>query len=88
MFPLDSVDMDKFIFNESKQKWEDYISNIKKILNPSSIITNDTTLEENINKIDNKYNYTYNINSNNNSFDEKDEGLFSYNDEENIDEYI
>ena len=80
--------MDKFIFNESKQKWEDYISNIKKVLNPSSIITNDTALEENINKIDNKYNYTYNINSNNNSFDEKDEGLFSYNDEENIDEYI
>ena len=80
--------MDKFIFNESKQKWEDYISNIKKVLNPSSIITNDTALEENINKIDNKYNYTYNINSNNNSFDEKDEGLFSSNDDENIDQYI
>lgn len=85
MFPLDSTDMDKFIFDEFKQTWEDYISNIKKILNPTCITTNETALEEKNNK-NNKY--SFNTNSNNNSFEEKDVGLFNDSEDENIDNFI
>ena len=81
MFPLDSIDMDKFIFDEFKQTWEDYISNIKKILNQACITTNETALEEKNNK-NNKY--SFNTNSNNNSFEEKDVGLFNDSEDENI----
>ena len=39
--------MDKFIYNETKEKWEDYLINIKKILSqPNNITTNDTFLED------------------------------------------
>ena len=29
MFPLDSSNMDKYIFDEAFQTWENYLSNIK-----------------------------------------------------------
>lgn len=86
MFPLDSAEMDKFIFDGSYQKWENYISNIKKLLTPACITTNDTALEEkskNNEKID-----LNNISSYNISLEEKDGGLFSPNDEENYDDYM
>ena len=51
MFPLDSINMDKFIFDESKQKWEDYIANIKKLISQNCTTTNETILEEKKNKI-------------------------------------
>ena len=73
--------MDKFIFNENLQTWENYISNIKKLLSRTCIIsTNDSIFEENSNKIDKSY-------LNNISNEGKDEGLFS-NDEENSNDYI
>ena len=80
MFPLDSIDMDKFIFDASKQTWEIYISNIKKLLCQSLITTNETFLEEKHNKLDIlDKNSILDIhdNSNNNSFDEKSYGIFS-----------
>ena len=68
--------MDKYIYDKSKQKWDDYYLNLKKLLSqPSIITTNDTIVEEkniNISKIEDK-SFEYN------SFDEKEEGLFSYN---------
>ena len=73
--------MDKFIFDDSKQKFDDYLSNIKKILSQNIIITtNDTFLEEknNISKIEEKNN-SFNLDS----FDEKEEALFSFNSDEN-----
>jgi len=76
LFPLETSDIDKFIYDKSKQKWEDYLMNIKKALPTQSIITtNDTFVEEkndNISKIEDK-SFEYN------SFDDKEEGLFSYN---------
>ena len=54
---MQCADIDKFIFNESKEKWEDYLSNIKKLLSQNLIITtNDTFLEDknNISKIEEK----------------------------------
>ena len=45
MFPLNSIDMDKFIFDESKQSLEQFITNIKKYVSPPCITTNDTVLE-------------------------------------------
>ena len=86
MFPLDSLDIDKFIFDEAKDNWKNYISNIKKILSPTCITTNDTVLEEKSNKIDNKNNFI--VDSNNNSFEEKNGGLFNYNDDENYDDFM
>ena len=80
MFPLDSIDMDKFIFDESKQSWDKYISDIKKILNPSCITTNETALE------DKKKEYDINNNSSI-SFENKNEGFFSYNEDENFDDF-
>ena len=57
MFPLDSIDMDKYIFNESNQTWENYLSNIKKLLIQPCIpciTTNDTIFEEKNNKKEKK----------------------------------
>ena len=86
MFPLDSVDMEKFIFDGAKQNWENYLSNIKKLLHQTCITTNDTLLEEKINQIDNKYHF--NVDSSNNSYEDKHSGFFSNNDDDNYDEFI
>ena len=55
---METSDIDKFIYDKSKQKWEDYLMNIKKSLPTQSIITtNDTFVEEkndNISKIEDK----------------------------------
>ena len=87
MFPLDSIDMEKFIFDASKQTWENYISNIKKLLAQSPITTNETIIEEKNNKLDfldkNSMSEIHE-NSNNNSFDEKSYGIFSMNGDENF----
>ena len=80
MFPLDSIDMDKFIFDESKQSWDKYISDIKKILNPLCITTNETVLK------DKKKEYDINNNSSI-SFESKNEGFFSDNEDENFDDF-
>ena len=82
MFPLESSDMEQYIFDESKEKWEDYLSNIKKKLLLINIITtNDTFLDDknNISKIEEKNN-SFNLDS----FEEKDD-LFSFNYNENDD---
>ena len=87
MFPLDSIDMEKFIFDASKQKWENYISNVKKLLAQSPITTNETIIEEKNNKLDlldKNSMYDIHANSNNNSFDEKSYGIFSMNGDENF----
>ena len=87
MFPLDSIDMEKFIFDASKQTWENYISNVKKLLAQSPITTNETIIEEKNNKLDfldkNSMSEIHE-NSNNNSFDEKSYGIFSMNGDENF----
>ena len=85
MFPLNSIDMDKFIFNESNQTWENYLSNIKKLLIQPClplITTNDTIFEEKNNKKD-----KFDLN-NMSSYEEKDEGFFSDNDDENYNDYL
>ena len=72
--------MEQFIFDESKEKWDDYLSNIKKKLTSINIITtNDTFLEDknNISKIEEKNN-SFILDS----FEEKDD-LFSFNYDEN-----
>ena len=72
--------MEKYIFDESKEKWDDYLSNIKKkLLSINIITTNDTFLDDknNISKIEEKNN-SFNLDS----FEEKDD-LFSFNYEEN-----
>ena len=82
MFPLELSDMEQYIFDESKEKWEDYLSNIKKKLLLINIITtNDTFLDDknNISKIEEKNN-SFNLDS----FEEKDD-LFSFNYNENDD---
>ena len=84
MFPLDSSNMDKYIFDEAFQTWENYLSNIKKLLNQKCNATNDITFEEKNNKID-KADLS-NI-SDSISYEEKDEGLFS-NDDENANDYL
>ena len=87
MFPLDSIDMEKFIFDASKQTWENYISNVKKLLAQSPITTNETIIEEKNNKLDFLYKNSMSEiheNSNNNSFDEKSYGIFSMNGDENF----
>ena len=77
IFPLESSEIDKYIFDESKEKWENYLSNIKKLLSQNLIITtNDTFLEDknNISKIEDKntsFNYV--------SFDSKEDDLISFN---------
>jgi 50S ribosomal subunit-associated GTPase HflX len=87
MFPLDSIDMEKYIFDASKQTWENYISNVKKLLAQSPITTNETIIEEKNNKFDffdkNSMSEIHE-NSNNNSFDEKSYGIFSINGDENF----
>ena len=87
MFPLDSIDMDKFIFEASKQSWDNYISNVKKLLAQSPITTNETIIEEKSNKLDildkNSISDIHD-NSNNNSFDDKSYGIFSMNGDENF----
>ena len=80
IFPLESADMEQYIFDESKEKWDDYLSNIKKKLTSINIITtNDTFLEDknNISKIEEKNN-SFILDS----FEEKDD-LFSFNYDEN-----
>ena len=72
--------MEKYIFDESKEKWDDYLSNIKKkVLSINIITTNDTFLDDknNISKIEEKNN-SFNLDS----FEEKDD-LFSFNYDEN-----
>ena len=72
--------MEQYIFDESKEKWDDYLSNIKKKLTSINIITtNDTFLDDknNISKIEEKNN-SFNLDS----FEEKDD-LFSFNYDEN-----
>ena len=69
--------MEQYIFDESKEKWDDYLSNIKKKLTSINIITtNDTFLEDknNISKIEEK-----NISFNLGSLDSNEEDLFSFN---------
>ena len=87
MFPLDSIDMDKFIFDASKQTWDNYISIVKKLLTQSPITTNETIIEEKSNKLDilgkNSISDIHD-NSNNNSFDDKSYGIFSMNGDENF----
>ena len=80
MFPLDSSDMDKFIFNENSQTWENYLTNIKKLLTQTCFTTNDSIIEDKNNKMDKSY-------LSNISNEGKDEGLFSFEDE-NADDYI
>ena len=83
IFPLESSEIDKYIFDESKEKWENYLSNIKKLLSQNLIITtNDTFLEDknNISKIEDKntsFNYV--------SFDSKEDDLISFNFDEKCD---
>ena len=87
MFPLDSIDMDKYIFNESNQTWDNYLSNIKKLLIQPCIpciTTNDTIVEEKTNK---KEKFDLNIN-NMSSCEDKYEGFFSDNDDENYNDYL
>ena len=70
-------EIDKFIFNESKEKWEDYLSNIKKLLSQNMIITtNDTFLKDknNISKIEEKE-ASFNLGS----IDSNEDDLFSFN---------
>ena len=72
--------MEKYIFDESKEKWDDYLSNIKKkLLSINIITTNDTFLDDknNISKIEEKNN-SFNLDS----FEEKDD-LFSFNYDQN-----
>ncbi len=72
--------MEQYIFDESKEKWDDYLSNIKKkLLSINIITTNDTFLDDknNISKIEEKNN-SFNLDS----FEEKDD-LFSFNYDEN-----
>ena len=72
--------MEQYIFDESKEKWDDYLSNIKKkLLSINIITTNDTILDDknNISKIEEKNN-SFNLDS----FEEKDD-LFSFNYDEN-----
>ena len=72
--------MEQYIFDESKEKWDDYLSNIKKkLLSINIITTNDTFLDDknNISKIEKKNN-SFNLDS----FEEKDD-LFSFNYDEN-----
>ena len=72
--------MEQYIFDESKEKWNDYLSNIKKkLLSINIITTNDTFLDDknNISKIEEKNN-SFNLDS----FEEKDD-LFSFNYDEN-----
>ena len=72
--------MEQYIFDESKEKWDDYLSNIKKkLLSINIITTNDTFLDDknNISKIEEKNN-SFNLDS----FEEKDD-LFSFNYNEN-----
>ena len=82
---MDSIDIDKFIFNESNQTWENYLSNIKKLLVQPCIpciTTNDTIMEEKNNKKDK-------LDLNNmSSYELKNEGFFSDNDDENYDDYL
>ena len=72
--------MDKFIYNETKEKWEDYLINIKKILSqPNNITTNDTFLEDknDVNDVSiiKEKNNSFNLGS----FDENEDDLFSFN---------
>ena len=70
-------EIDKFIFNESKEKWEEYLSNIKKLLSQNLIVTtNDTFLEDknNISKIEEKE-ASFNLGS----IDSNEDDLFSFN---------
>ena len=72
--------MDKFIFDESKQSWEQYLSDVKRIINPSCITTNETALEDKRKE--------YDINNNSSiSFEDKNGGLFSDNENENFDDF-
>ena len=76
--------MDKFIYNETKEKWEDYLINIKKILSqPNNITTNDTFLEDknDVNDVSiiKEKNNSFNLGS----FDENEDDLFSFNYNEN-----
>ena len=77
IFPLQTSEIDKFIFNESKEKWEEYLSSIKKLLSQNLVITtNDTFLEDknNISKIEDKE-ASFNLDS----LVSNEDDLFSFN---------
>jgi len=72
--------MDKFIYNETKEKWEDYLINIKKILSqPNNITTNDTFLEDKNDMNDVSIIKEKNNSFNLGSFDGNEDDLFSFN---------
>ena len=74
--------MEEYIFDESKEKWEDYLNNIKKkLLSINIITTNDTFLEDknNISKIEEKE-ASFNLGS---MYSNEDD-LFSFNYDENV----
>ena len=77
--------MDKFIYNETKEKWEDYLINIKKILSqPNNITTNDTFLEDKNDMNDVSIIKEKNNSFNLGSFDENEDDLFSFNYNESL----
>ena len=80
MFPLDSIDMDKFIFDNENQDFEEYIYTIKKLLSQNNntyettifetkVLKNDSLEEDDINYEIEKKNNTY-LMSNNSSDEE------------------
>ena len=80
MFPLDSIDMDKFIFDNENQDFEEYILTIKKLLSQNNntyettifetkVLKNDSLEEDDINYEIEKKNNTY-LMSNNSSDEE------------------
>ena len=77
--------MDKFIYEESKQNWDDYLNDVKKILNNINSFTNDTEIEE-------KKNYKleeFNSNNEINNFsDEEQSWLFGHNNNEDEDMFL
>ena len=81
MFPLNSIDMDKFIFDESKQSLEQFITNIKKYVSPPCITTNDTVLERKRKEKD------FDLNNSSISLEDKNGGLFSDSEEANIGDF-
>ena len=68
--------MEKFIYDESKQNWKDYLNDVKKILNNINSFTSDTEMED-------KKNYKFEEFNNNNEdnilSDEEQSRLFEDN---------
>ena len=77
--------MDKFIYEESKQNWDDYLNDVKKILNNINSFTNDTEMEEKKNDKLEEFNSNNEIN---NFSDEEQSGLFGHNNNEDEDMFL